>query len=361
MSIARTKIKGLVFLNTRTTIPGFTIFTPVNESKVYLIDNRGNTVHDWTLNYFPAAGGRLLPNGNLLVLVQDPESPCHGIEGSGGFLQEINDKNEVVWEYKDPYLHHEPILLTNGNILTMRWQVMDESLAARVKDGLPVEGPMYEDSIIEINRRKRIVWDWTASDKISPEEMYHCPVCPRDTWLHMNSIFEMKNNNILVSFPKANTIAVIGKKDKNIIWIWDSKGEVSHQHSPIELENGNIMVYDNGMHPFKFSTDFTRVIELNPVSQRVVWMYMGDSANRLAVYFDSPIYSNVQQLTNKNLIITEGVSGTIMEIAPNGELLWEYVNPYPLEDSIIEPHSKAIFSAYKYEKEFPGIRSIFSV
>ncbi|MGI6259158.1 MAG: arylsulfotransferase family protein [Anaerolineaceae bacterium] len=360
MSIARTKIKGLVLLNSRTTVPGFTLFTPVNDKAVYLIDNRGEVVREWKLAEKPASGGRLLPNGNLLVLLQDPESPCFGIEGSGGYLQEVDADSNVVWEYKDRYLHHEAIMLTNGNILAMRWEPMDESLAARVKGGFPVDGPMLDEGMIEINYRKQIVWDWKASDRISPEEIYHCPVCQRDSWLHLNSVYEMKNGHLLISFAKANTVAVVSKTDKNIIWQWDSKGEVSHQHSPIELQNGNIMIFDNGMHPFKFSTDFSRVIELNPGSNKVVWMYMGDSDNRLAVYFDSPIYSNVQQLVNKNLIITDGLSGTIFEIAPNGELLWEYVNPYPLEDGIEEPHSKPIYSAYKYDKEFPGIKAIFN-
>lgn len=361
MSIARTKIKGLVFLNTRTTIPGFTLFTPVNDKSAYLIDNHGNLVREWKLAEKPASGGRLLPNGNLLVLLQDPASPCFGIEGSGGILQEVDENSRVIWEYRDPWLHHEPILLTNGNFLAMRWEPMDEALSARVKNGFPVDAPMLDEGMIEINRRKQIVWDWKASDHVSPEEMYHCPVCARNSWLHMNSVYEMRNGHLLVSFAKANTIAVISKSNKNVIWQWDSKGEISHQHSPIELQNGNIMIFDNGMHPFKFSTDFSRVIELNPASQKVVWMYMGDSAGRLAVYFDSPVYSNVQQLANKNLIITDGLSGTIMEIAPNGELQWEYVNPYPLEDGIDESHSKSIYSAYKYDKEYPGLSGLFDV
>lgn len=356
MSIARTKIKGLVFLNTRVCVPGFTVFTPVNEKAAYLIDNRGQVVLRWQLAQLPASGGRLLPNGNLLILLQDPQSPCFGIEGSGGFLQEIDADSKVVWEYADPYLHHEAIRLVNGNFMAMRWEAMDESLSARVKDGQPVAGPMYEDCLVEINRQKQVVWDWKTSDRISPEEIYHCPVCPRDTWLHMNSVYEMKNENLLISYPKANTIAIIDKRNKSIIWQWDSKGEISHQHSPIELDNGNIMVFDNGMHPFKYSTDFSRVIELNPVSQKVVWMYMGDSDGRLAVYFDSPVYSNVQKLVNENMIVTDGLYGTIMELAPNGELIWEYVNPYPLEDGIAEPHSRSIFSAYKYDKEYPGVQ-----
>ena len=207
--------------------------------------------------------------------------------------------------------------------------------------------------MIEINYRKQIVWDWKASDRISPEEIYHCPVCQRDSWLHLNSVYEMKNGHLLISFAKANTVAVVSKTDKNIIWQWDSKGEVSHQHSPIELQNGNIMIFDNGMHPFKFSTDFSRVIELNPAqirwsgctwaTQTIVWLSIL-----------TPRSTPTQQLVNKNLIITDGLSGTIFEIAPNGELLWEYVNPYPLEDGIEEPHSKPIYSAYKYDKEFLG-------
>lgn len=355
MSIARTCIKGIVYLNSRVSVPGFNLFTPVKDQAAYLIDARGAEIHKWALPYKPATGAQLLPNGNLLYMGIDPDSPVSSIEGAGGILQELDKSGRVVREYRDPMMHHEPIRLVNGNYLVMKWVPLDNSFSARVKGGSHYEGPMYEDSICEIDYRGNVVWEWLTSSYLSPEEISRCPVCPRDTWIHMNGITEMKNGNVMVSFAKANQIAVIDKVSKKIIWNWDSKGEISHQHCPVELKNGNIMIFDNGLHPYKYSTDFSRVIKLNPASKKVVWAYSGAAGNRLAAYFDSPLYSSCQELENGNIVICEGISGRLFEITPSGELCWEYVNPYPVPLEGETTRSKPVYTVLRYIKEYPGL------
>ena len=282
MSIARTSIKGIVYLNSRISTPGLTLFTPVHENAAYLIDPRGITVYRWQLPFAPAAGAKLLPNGHLLYMGIDESSPVASIEGAGGILQELDKNGRIIMEYRDPMMHHEPIKLVNGNTLFMKWVPLDENFKSRIKGGISSELAMHEDEICEIDHRGKTVWNWKTSAFVSPEECTRCPICPRDTWLHLNGCSEMQNNNLLVSFAKANMIAIIDKQNKSIIWRWDSKGEVSHQHNPTELENGNILIFDNGMHPYQFSLVFSRIVELTrsikkscgltPVQQATDWM-----------------------------------------------------------------------------------------
>jgi len=65
------------------------------------------------------------------------------------------------------------------------------------------------------------------------------------------------------------------------------------------------------------------VIEINPATREVVWSY--EETPSLALF--SPIMSNAQRLWNGNTMITEGISGRLFEVTPEGEVVWEYVNP----------------------------------
>jgi hypothetical protein len=84
------------------------------------------------------------------------------------------------------------------------------------------------------------------------------------------------------------------------------------------LENGNILVFDNG-------TQQSRVIELEPQSQQIVWKYeKGDG-------FFSRWGGGVQRLSNGNTLITNTNSGRAFEITPEGQTVWEFANPKVLK------------------------------
>ncbi len=359
MSIARTKIKGIVFLNSRLLRPGFTLFTPVKDRAAYLIDMRGEVVKKWDLPYAPAAGAKLLPDGNLMYMGILPSSPVAGMEGAGGVIQVLDCNGKAVREYQDEYMHHEPIRLVNGNLMFMKWTPLPDDVCRRVKGGAENSehnGVMYDDMLCELNPQNKIVWKWNSADALSPEEVERCPVCDRDTWLHMNGIYEMANGNILMSYCKASQLAIVSRKNGGIVWRYDSKGELAHQHCPSELEDGKIMVFDNGLHPHGYSTDSTRVLEIDPLSQKVTWAYIGDGGGKLSMYFDSALYSSCQRLPHGNTVICEGVSGRIFEISTNRETVWEYVNPFPTGGDRIS--SSPVYSAYRYEKDAPELSGI---
>ena len=45
------------------------------------------------------------------------------------------------------------------------------------------------------------------------------------------------------------------------------------QHAPTPLENGNILIFDNGVHRLDDPLPFSRVIEVNPATNEIVWTY----------------------------------------------------------------------------------------
>ncbi len=367
MSYARTRIKGLVFCDSRTAYRGLTLFTPVQGKGVLLVDLLGNQANRWELSYDTASTASMLPSGNLLYGAKSDDAALPDLEGSGGIIQELSPDGDVVWEYRDPTLHHGPFRMRNGNTLVLKWVQVADSTASRVKEGsrseciesgTDSEGIVWGDMVQEIQPDGRVVWEWVAHEHIEPDEMHRCPICPWDTWLHANSCSEMPNGNILVSFAKINTVAMIDKKSGKMLWHWGTGGELAHQHSPSMLENGNILVYDNGFHPQGLALNYSRVVEVDWRKNEMVWSYEGPEGGSLKMLFYSSMYSNCQRLPNGNTLICEGMTGRIFEITVQQTLVWEYVNAFPGPEqpgSPKESRSYPVYGAYRYGHDYPGL------
>ena len=120
MSFARTRIKGLVFCDSRAAFHGLTLYTPVQGRQVLMVDLLGKHVHRWELPFDAAGTAGLLPNGNLLYGALSADAPLADLEGTAGIVQEMNPDGELVWEYRAPDLHHAPCRMRNGNTLVMK-------------------------------------------------------------------------------------------------------------------------------------------------------------------------------------------------------------------------------------------------
>ena len=93
------------------------------------------------------------------------------------------------------------------------------------------------------------------------------------------------------------------------------------QHYPKLLDNGNVLIFDNQGHLGEGGA--SRVLELDPTTQRVVWSYTGDADN----LFDSDRWGAQQRLANGNTLIVESTNGRAFEVTPAGEVVWDYRSP----------------------------------
>ena len=78
------------------------------------------------------------------------------------------------------------------------------------------------------------------------------------------------------------------------------------------------MIFDNGR-----ERPYTRVIELNPVTEKIEWEYKGDPPQS----FYSISRGGNQKLLNGNYLITESDKGHVFEVTRDGEIVWEFFNP----------------------------------
>jgi hypothetical protein len=69
------------------------------------------------------------------------------------------------------------------------------------------------------------------------------------------------------------------------------------------------------------------VIEFDPTTTEIVWQYAGTAEEP----FESDVRASQERLANGNTLITEETGGRIIEVTPEGEIVWEFLNPVRAE------------------------------
>ncbi len=353
MGFTRNSLKGVTYYDPVKAFNGYTLFTPLGSRESLLIDMRGRIVQRWKLPYKPALYGKLLPNGNLLYSGHIEDGPLSDLIGAGGELIEVDWSGNIVWNYRDLYIHHAFSRLPNGNTVVIKWVPVPEDIANRVEGGIKDSeraGIMWGDCFQEINLRGKVVWEWFSYEHLDPETDALCPLCPRIHWPGSNSCTIFPNGDILTSFMQTNTICIIDKITGNIQWRWGSSGELGHQNDATILQNGNILVFDNGTHTTGISESYSRVLEIDKTTEKMVWEYKDNPW----FAFYSAYLSSCQRLPNGNTLICEAIAGRIFEITEKGELVWEFVNQFSALDPVFG-NNNIVPKAERYEPEYEGL------
>ena len=354
MSIVRRNIHGVTHHDQNQTQSGYTLFAPMFGRNVWLIDMMGQVVHRWQMENVPGNYGKLLRNGNLLYAGKLMPSPLPEFGGNGGQLIEVDWEGNTVWEYRDPFHSHCFAETANGNLMIAQWRAVPEDIARAVQGGQPGterDGVMWGEAIQEIDRHsKEVIWEWRTFDHLEVDIDIIGPLHPRDRWTNLNAISMLPDGNLLVSFRCINTIAIIDRVSGDITWRW-GPGEIAGQHNPTLLENGNILLFDNGAHRAYTTMDFSRVIEVNPATGRIEWEYKDDPP----FDFNSFICSGAQRLPGGTTLICEALKGRLFEVTPDGEIVWEYHSPFYYSHGLFGTNNM-VFRAYRYGADHPSVR-----
>lgn len=121
-----------------------------------------------------------------------------------------------------------------------------------------------------------------------------------------------------------SAVLIIERAARNIIWSLKSD-VIAQQHCATELENGNILIFDNGAYREGESNTYSRVIEVDRKTKEIVWQYRDPSQWNT---FFNPFMGSAQRLANGNTLICESAFGRIFEVTVKGVLVWEYIVPF---------------------------------
>jgi len=312
--------KGVVKYDPELAFEGYNLY------KNKLIDMKGNIVHLWLR---PAILSITLNKEYVIILSQD-----------NTLIGMYDWNSNVIWE-KNLISHHGIGLSSDNTILIPSKEVHEYN-------GRKVEF----DLIIELSQDGEEISRWSTYENFDHIKKFHEPSeLDKPAYVHISSKKDLINislivggdfdyyhlnsiqvlpetpigkkdtrfqaGNWLLSFCYVNLIVILDKETKEIVWSWGT-GELERQHSPIMLDNGNILIYDNG-----FNREYTRIIELDPVKKEIIWEYKSYPPES----FFSSSRGYAQRLPNGNTLITDSESGRAFEITKNGKIVWEWFNP----------------------------------
>lgn len=345
---------GLIAHDPALAQPGYTLFAPMlGDGAVYLIDMRGDVVHRWNMPCRPGLYGYLLDNGHLFYTGKTMED-LGRFEAwprfKAGAAMEVDWQGRVLWQVRHPDHHHDARKLRNGNVMLLCLRALPPDIARRVEGGLPGSeaegGIIYADYLLEMTTQGQVVWEWRSWEHLDPATHPITPQDHRAEWTHGNTVAETAEGNLLVSFRNISTVVMIERGGGRIVWELGAP-PLAQQHDPRPLANGDVLIFDNGTHRRDHPATFSRVIEVDPRNNAIVWEYTDQSLFE----FFSPYISGAQRLGNGNTLICEGVHGRIFEVTPGGEVVWEYVNPYFFTEPGRPGINNWVFRAFRYSED----------
>jgi len=347
---------GLIYYAPQYCHRGYTLFANLRGTEANLIDMEGRICHRW---HWP--GGihyaNLLPNGNLLfhTMAPDDSGPMSGIGGHAGGLVELDWDGNLVWELQNPWMHHDFQRLANGNTVVLMWEELSPEMTVQVKGGYVTENDparMLGDVVSEFSPSGQVVHEWRSWEHLDFEEDVICPLEGRREWTHGNSINLTADGDYLVSYRQTSTVGIVDRESGKFTWKW-GPGDTSHQHHPTMLDNGNILLFDNGAH--RRGMNYSRVIEIDPKTNEIAWEYQGDPP----LSFYSYNISSAERFPNGNTLICEGAPGRVLEVTQSGEIVWAYISPFfvgnpPTAGGSRFGYANAVFRAHRYAEDHPA-------
>ena len=346
--------------------PGYVLPSRSLGSTTSVLDLNGETVKTYPCPGFPA---KMLNDGSII---------CNNLKVGRLVVPEIRQVSAdgtTLWQFRNwsansAKQHHDYQIAGNpvgyyvpgmvmtgpaegGNILVMA----NETLAPWEQD--IHFGFLKDDVIYEVDPIGNIVWEWHASEHVdemgfSESALRSIRLSLSNDWLHMNTVSYLGPNkwyeefgderfhpeNLIVGSAKSNWVAIIDKQTKKFVWRMgpdysagmpgSNLGGVRFSHSAHVIPKGlpgegNILIFDNGTSSGRGDQAlkgvmYSRVLEFNPMDFSLVWEYVDDK-------LFSPNMSNAQRLPNGNTFITEGLTGTLLEVTADKELVWEAHGP----------------------------------
>ena len=358
MNVAMTLNTGLTWYNPLKADNGYTLVCPKYSPDMWLIDIQGRIVNHWRMPYLPAGHGVLLPNGNFLYGGQYkthrelnlPEE----FSAMGGIIMEVDWDGNPVRSVEIPYQHHDFILTDQGHVICPAQRpegILPDEDAQKLQGGLAgteYRGQVWGDTVVEVDQSGQVVWEWLAYQHLDPIVDGMCPLETRAKWPVINSIHPCRDKSLLLSLRVSSEVVRIDPRDGRVLMRY-GRGEIFHQHDARELENGNILVFDNGNHRPGPGPSYSRVVEMDGQSGEIVWTYQGNPPSD----FFSSVAGGSERLSNGNTFICESLTGRLFEVTPEGEIVWEYVSPFRKHTQ--GKYTNFAWRAHRYSRDFPGL------
>jgi hypothetical protein len=307
---------------------GLNFYTSGHTAGAILMDMSGNVLHEWSHSFMDAwragPGGELpksskgsgfwrrahlFENGDVLAIFD------------GHAMIKVDRDSRLIWARFGGF-HHDLEVMDDGRIYTLLRE-------PRIVPRIHPERPILEEFVVvldaEGNELKRVS-QLEAIESAGRHDLLEGMKEAGDIF-HTNTVEVLdgrladrhrafREGNVLICIRELDNIAIIDM-DRELV-VWGLEGPWLKQHQPTVLDNGNMLIFDNGG-----SRAASRVLEFDPITREIVWAYTGDADNP----FYSPQCGSNQRLPNGNTLLSETDRGRAIEVTREDEIVWEFINP----------------------------------
>ncbi len=328
---ADAELRDVVVYDKEAAFDGYNLYGEI------LIDMQGRRVNDWGRHLVSGLSNRL----NIGALLEDGSVLAWELVTMR--LVKLDWNSSPLWK-SDFQVHHEIVLTPESTLLVPTNRVYE------------YQGRRVEfDDLLELSQDLEVISRWSTWEHFDELRKLHEPL-PLDLdadqiagmnrrqpttlkkspfggdydYYHLNSIQPLpetplgnadrrfQTGNLLISLRNVDLILILDRATREIVWSW-GPGVIQRQHMPRMLPGGRILVFDNG----RAQRGFSRVIELDPLSQEIVWEYRADPPES----FYTRGQGSAQRLGNGNTLIAESHKGRAFEVTADGRIVWEWFNP----------------------------------
>lgn len=362
-----TSSRGVTLHNPAKAYKGLNLYSHLETPETFLMDMQGQVLHTWNpkpdlKKNYKWYHIELTREGDLIML--SPKLK----------MMRVALNSEIKW-VNHSHFHHDLAIADNGDIYSLSHQFEQAWFSVTP---LPI-GNQYLTVLSPDGKiKKKVSLFKIFKDRIPPDKISHLRrwlfspraylnrleellIPPRrvdgapTNILHCNSVEiirkdmneHFRKGRLLISLRHLDLVGVIDLEEERLVWDW-GQGQLEKPHHPTLLENGNILIFDNGNY-----RNYSRVVELNPVSRQIVWEYKADPPES---FYTSWGGSN-QRLPNGNTLIVDTGEGRAFEVTKEGEVVWEFYNPN------VKPGGKERSPIYRMmritdEDAYPFLREI---
>lgn len=322
-----------------------------------LIDQEGEVRWYWQIDDIGVRAASVTPRGTFLAMLRPfvkdviddaPMTPneVRGEEhkkpmrrGAIGFaggtgIAEVSLTGDMLWrldldkvkkEKEYQVIHHDIVMDKENHIHTIYRpkKVAQIEVNNRIEtDTLGGDGILVIDSLGNVLKTWSVwdVWD-IADDPYIAEYRYDR--------FHINGLCFDTDSNYLLSVPIEDQIWKVNASTGRLCWKFGRSGDFrmdtaayfSFQHTPYVLDNGDLMLFDNGLYNQRSGAKAFRLNEENKTAKTVLNVPLPPDKYTSRM-------GSAYLLPNGNLLQTSSKTGSVMVTDTAGKILWESMLSY---------------------------------